>query len=388
LTVALVALLISMFSAHRLAVGLVLIGVAGPGLNYLMAMSFRWRRLRRIRWLAAIDAITVRTDGKHQLNLLAYVEIVGFCAMLTAFSWIATDLTSPLRLGGLLAAVLYTTGVAHAIYADHTWFNPAESQPPVWHEILRLVAGPSTTAMAAGIALPAPWPPAERLAVIAIVMIPLLATIRIWDLDQTVGVLGAVVDQERSRGRNLVVAETAAALSDTLDTLELLAREHRSDAPVIHDLALHAKLRLRDTLALSNETPQPTRADDLFGPALTLARALGVATEVSTELEWLNDDDAQLASWVVHDLVGNALDADTPRVAVSLRGNSSAIEVSVADEAHPMPPGVWQSPGTSSARLAAHLVSLGGMLEVHERPEGKVVSARWLSRHSQGRPDP
>ena len=62
----------------------------------------------------------------------------------------------------LAAATGFFISTALLIFNDHTWFNPAEPDPPAWHEIIRLLAGPIVAGIVCAITLPADLGP-ERL---------------------------------------------------------------------------------------------------------------------------------------------------------------------------------------------------------------------------------
>jgi sirohydrochlorin ferrochelatase len=374
----LAALALVLTSEHAwLAVPLVLLGLLGPVLNHLMEL-YRRGWFLSVPPLRLVADVNDRSEGRHQLNLPAQAEIVGLLALVASFSWVATDLPGPLRLAGLLLAVTFGTSVAHSIYADHTWFNPAETTPPRWHELLRLFAGPSTALMVAVVALPAPWPGAERVAVTVIVALSLIVSVRLWDLDETVAVLDDIAEEERRRGRDLVVAETERALAQPLADLEELARPHRQRVPILFELAVHARTRLSDTLQASGDPYQPPPTiDELLGPVLTLARAVGVSVQVDLLPETLTEPETELAGWALRDLVGNAINAGGNRIRVTVARSPDELVVSVTDDAPPMPAGVWKSAGTSSERLERHLVSVGGSLEAEGAPTGKTVTARW-----------
>jgi hypothetical protein len=383
---ALIGLTLVLSSSQALGASLlVLIALSGPLLNYAMALYYRgrWSGSSLLRLIARAAE---RTDGKHQLNAQAYLEVVGLCSFVTAFSWVATDLGQVQRLVGLLAAMLYTTSVADGIYGDHTWFNPAEANPPWWHELLRLLAGPSTALLVAAIALPARWADSDRLTTVVMVALPLLVSLRLWDLDETLGTIDGVVENEQAHGRLLVRNETEAALAPTLNALVGYSRAHRNEAPLLYELALLAQGRLCEALALVDKpSARSTALDQTIGPLLTMARALGVTTNVQLAAGILTSTDADTASWVLRDLVGNALNANPTRIDIVTAGAEVAIQISIADDGHPMPLGVWKTPGTSSARLESHLKSLSGSLEMCERELGKVVIARWLAGHDEGR---
>jgi hypothetical protein len=383
---ALVALILVLPSERAwLGVPLVLLGVVGPALNYLMTLH-NGGRLRDLTLLRMVARAMERTDGRHQLNPPAYVELLGLVALLMTFSWVVTDLAGPARLVGLLLAVVFTTSVAHAIFNDHTWFNPAETSPPWWHELLRWLAGPLTAAVVAAIVLTGSWTELQWTAAAIISVFPLINSMRIKDLDRTVAVLPAIIEEERAHGRELVISETERALAQPLADLELLAARHRTDAPVLLDLAEHARLRLQETLRSAGRVSEhPLDMDELLGPVLTLARAIGVNVHVTLPPGTLSHDEAQLAIWALRDLVGNAINAGGSEVSAQVSRSEGEVVISVLDDAGPMPAGVWKSPGTSSERLERHLVSLGGSLQTQELPAGKVVEARWLTPQRNGK---
>jgi signal transduction histidine kinase len=378
---AVVALLLVLPSRHAvIAVPLALIGLSGPMLNFLVALHDRGR-LRRVSVLAWITASTERQEGKHQLNVPALLEIAGTASLSAAFSWVADDLAPTVRLVGLLVAVMFTTSVAHAIYSDHAWYNPDETSPPRWHELLRRASGVSTAAFVGVLALPGHWSPAERAAVAVIAALPVMVGVRIRDLDSVIAVLPEIAEQEHRLGHDLVVAETERALARPLAELTQLAAEHAQEAPVLLMLATHARSRLTDSLTVVEEPDRRLPdVDELLGPVLTLARAIGVAVHVDVAPEALTDSAQPTVVWVLRDLVGNAINAEATRVEVAVTVTGSRVSIAVTDDARPMPLGVWKSSGTSSARLERHLIMLEGSLDVHPETAGKVVTAEFLDR--------
>jgi signal transduction histidine kinase len=378
---ALVALLLVAFSDHAvIGVPFALLALSGPVLNFLMT-SYDRGSLRAWPVLPRIAESIVRTEGRHQLSLPALLEILGLVALVAVFSWVVTDLPVTVRLIGLLLAVALTLSVAHAIYSDHTWYNPAESDPPRWQEALRAVAGMSTAALVACVALPGDWTGPQRGAVAVIAALPLVVGVRVRDLDEVVSVLGGIVVDEERRGRQLVVDEIDRALSRPLADLERLARQHPSEPPVLLELAVHARSRLQETLAATEHAGQhPPTVDELLGPVLTLARAVGIAVEVDLSLGALSPSGVETTAWVLRDLVGNAINAGSSVVRVTARLEEDSVVVDVLDDAAPVPPGVWKVRGTSSARLEHHLIMLGGGLEMRQLDPTKVVTARFLER--------
>ena len=95
---------------------------------------------------------------------------------------------------------------------------------------------------------------------------------------------------------------------------------------------------------------------------LTLARAVGARASVEVTVDQLGADDRDLARLVLNDLVGNALNAGATEVRVTIAPDGPLVAISVSDDAAPMAPGVWKTPGTSSARLEAKLGELSGTL--------------------------
>ena len=83
------------------------------------------------------------------------VEIPEAFVLIAIPSWIAIDDPLWARLVMLAAATVFLITTSLLIFNDHAWFNPEESDPPAWHEILRLVAGPITALPVCLIALPA-----------------------------------------------------------------------------------------------------------------------------------------------------------------------------------------------------------------------------------------
>jgi len=378
IVLALGALALVLPSAHRpLAVPLVLVSLLGPGLNVLIARYDR-DQLRDVPVLGRIADSIEQKEGRHELNLPALLELGGLASVTIAFSWVVTDLPGVIRLTGLVVAVALTSSIGHAIFSDHTWYNPAEKHPPRWHEALRRVAGPATAALVAVVAVPGSWSTSERGAALAISAVPLMIGVRVRDLDEILSVLPDVADSEHRAGRDLVVQETERALAQPLTELERLARDHQRDAPVLLTLASHARTRLHDTLTASGaNSAHPPTVDELLGPVMTLARAIGVQVRVDVTPETWVGVDVGTVSWVMRDLVGNAMNANSSWVEVVVRRDGNHLLLSVSDDGRPMPGGVWKQPGTSSAQLERHLISLGGSLLTQPTPTGKVVTARY-----------
>ena len=296
-------------------------------------------------------------------------------------SWVATDLPLWARLIMLAAAVGFFVSVALLIFIDHTWFNPDESDPPAWHEIFRLLAGPIAGALVCAITLPADWGSNGWWAALAISLWPVTMNLRISDTDLIMDDLPRLVREESHAGRELVINETHGALSTNLRLLEQRAREVRSVAPAVYDLAVSANSRLRETLTLARlDQESSTAVQNLEAPVLTLARAVGARAQVQVTVDRLGPADRDLARLVLNDLVGNALNAGAGDVRVTIAADGPRVAISVTDDAPPMAPGVWKTPGTSSARLEARLTALSGSLYSAEQPGTKTVTACWAAQ--------
>jgi hypothetical protein len=198
----------------------------------------------------------IETDGRHRLSLGSYFEIPEACVLIAIPSWIATDDPLWARLIMLAAATVFLITTSLLIFNDHTWFNPEEADPPGWHEIFRLLAGPITALPVCAIALPADWGPNGWLAALAISLMPLAAVARISDTDLIMQTLPGLVQQDSHAGRELVISETHGALSTSLRLMEQQAREVRDLAPSLYELAVSANSRLRETLSLAARTRQ------------------------------------------------------------------------------------------------------------------------------------
>ena len=83
---------------------------------------------------------------------------------------------------------------------------------------------------------------------------------------------------------------------------------------------------------------------------------------------------------MLNDLVGNALNAGAGDVRVTITSDGPRVAISVSDDAPPMAPGVWKTPGTSSARLEAKLAELDGTLTAAQRNGTKTVTASWAAQ--------
>ena len=345
-----------------------------------------WTNERHLRrhteprfWLTRVyHRNLIKTDGVHRLSLGSYFEIPEACVLVAIPSWVATDDPLWARLIMLAAATGFFISTALLIFNDHTWFNPAEPDPPAWHEISRLLAGPIVAAIVCAIALPAPWFEGWW-AALAISLLPLTINFRISDTDLIMRVLPGLVQEEAHAGRELVISETHGALSTNLRLLEQQAREIRHQAPSLYDLAVSANSRLRETLTLSQlGQDSSTSVQNLEAPVMTLARAVGAKAEVLVTVDSLSPADHDLARLVLNDLVGNALNAGAGDVRVTIAPEGPGLAISVTDDAPPMAPGVWKTPGTSSARLEARLGALSGSLSAAQASNTKTVTACWV----------
>jgi signal transduction histidine kinase len=348
-----------------------------------------WANLRHTRrqteprfWLTRTYRRNVtRTDGRHRLSLGSYIEIPESFVLIAIPSWVTTDDPLWARLIMLAAAVGFFISVSGLIFADHTWFNPAETNPPAWHEIFRLLAGPITAGLVCLITLPADWGPEGWWAALAISLTPLIINLRLSDADLIMRVLPRLVQEESHAGRELVINETHGALSTNLRLLEQQTRELRSVAPTLHDLAVSANSRLRETLTLARlGSESSTSVQNLEAPVLTLARAVGARATVEVSVDRLGPEDRDLARLVLNDLVGNALNAGAGDVRVTIAPDGPRVAISVSDDAPPMAAEVWKTPGTSSARLEAKLAELSGTLTAVQDNGTKIVTAAWAVR--------
>jgi hypothetical protein len=322
----------------------------------------------------------IKTDGVHRLSLGSYVEIPEAFVLIAIPAWIATDDPQWARLVMLAAGTVFLITTSLLIFNDHTWYNPEETDPPAWHEIFRLLAGPITALPVCLIALPADWGPNGWLAALAISLMPLAVVgSRISDTDLILKTLPALVQQESHAGRELVLSETHGALSTNLRLIEQQARKIRDLAPTLYELAVSANSRLRETLTLAQLGRDSSRGvQNLEAPVFTLARAVGAKANVDITVETLSATDRDLARLVLNDLVGNALNAGAGAIDVAIEPDDGRVAISVTDDAPAMADGVWKTPGTSSARLEARLGDLSGSLTSAHNGATKTVTARWV----------
>jgi signal transduction histidine kinase len=197
-----------------------------------------------------------------------------------------------------------------------------------------------------------------------------------------VKVLPRLVAEESHAGRELVISETHGALSTNLRLIEQQAREIRTIAPSLYELAVSANSRLRETLTLSHVgSDSSTGMDTLAAPVFTLARAVGAKADVEVTIPALSATDRDLARLILSDLVGNALNAGAGVIAVRIAEVDGLATISVTDDAPPMAAGVWKTPDTSSARLEARLTGLSGSLTEVQHASSKTVTARWMAAY-------
>jgi hypothetical protein len=381
LALAVIAGLSILSSRSLLAIALCLAASLGTFLLWTNQRHLRRQTEPRFWLTRAYQRNLARTDGRHRLSLGSYIEIPESFVLIAIPAWVTTDDPLWARLVMLAAAVGFFISVSGMIFADHTWFNPQETNPPAWHEIFRLLSGPITAGLVCLITLPADWGADGWWAALAISLVPLVINLRLSDTDLIAGVLPRLVQEESHAGRELVINETHGALSTNLRLLEQQTRELRSVAPGLHDLAVSANSRLRETLTLARlGLESSTSVQNLEAPVLTLARAVGARASVTVEVDQLGAEDRDLARLVLNDLVGNALNAGAGDVRVTIAPDGPRVTISVSDDAPPMAPGVWKTPGTSSARLEAKLNELSGTLTAAQYNGTKTVTAAWAVR--------
>ncbi|CAA9306396.1 MAG: hypothetical protein AVDCRST_MAG61-1461 [uncultured Friedmanniella sp.] len=374
-------------SEHRWpALLLCLPAAAAVALQLLQAHHERAQSSPRLWPLTALQADIQRANGRHKMPVETWCELVAGLLLVAVPAWVATDLPPALRLGLLVAAVSSFASTSSAIFLDHAWYNPDEADPPLWHEVVRLVAGPVTAGLVSAVALPASWPESTWLAAVAVCLAPLLVSLRVRSTDLGLAHLVPLVREESHAGRELVISETHGALSTHLRLLEQEARAVRLTAPTVYELAVSANARLRETMTLARVGAESsTTPASLAAQVLTLARAVGAKATVDIKVQHLGRDDRDLARMVLSDLVGNAVNAGAAVIGVRMAEVSGRFVIEVRDDAPPMPEGVWRSPGTSSARLESRLAGLAGSLTCEQRPGAKWVRARWAPQEPTGR---
>jgi signal transduction histidine kinase len=364
----------------------VLLCVPALGCGALQLAEYRHERNQtqsRLRLLAAHQRSARRADGRQRMPAAAYVEVVAGLLLVAIPSWVVADAPSGVRLLMLTAAVLHFASSSLAIFTDHAWYNPEEIDAPGWQEVARLLAGPLTAGLVSVVALPAHWPEDAWLAAVVLCLAPLLVTLRIRNSDLTVASLAPLVREEGHAGRELVISETHGALSTHLRLLEQEARRVRRSAPAVYDLAVSAGARLRETLTLARIGKDSANSPEtLAAPVLTLARAVGARATIDIAVNSLSTADRELARLVLSDLVGNAVNAGAGAIEVAMRHDGPHLVIQVKDDAPAMPPSVWKSAGTSSARLEQRLTALSGSLTCRQGAGTKAVEARWASQET------
>jgi signal transduction histidine kinase len=359
----------------------VLLALPALGCCALQFAEYRLERdqtLSRVRLVAAHQRSSRRTDGRQRMPAVAYVEIVGGLLLVAIPSWVVAGAPSTVRLLMLAAAALHVASTSLAIFTDHAWYNPDETDARGWHEIARMLAGPLTAGLVSLVALPAHWPEDAWLGALVLCLGPLLVTLRIRNSDLTVASLAPLVREEAHAGRELVISETHGALSTHLRLLEQEARRVRRSAPAVYELAVSAGSRLRETLTLARIGEESsTSPETLAASVLTLARAVGAQVRIDISVDSLSNADRELARLVLSDLAGNAVNAGAGAIEVSVRYDGPHLVIQVKDDAPAMPASVWKSAGTSSARLEQRLTALSGSLTCQQGVGTKAVEARW-----------
>jgi hypothetical protein len=178
-----------------LAVALCLAASVG---SYLL-----WNNERHLRrgtkprhWLSKIYLRNmINTDGLHRLSMGSYFEIPEAFVLIAIPSWLTTDEPLLVRLIMLAAGTSFFVSTVLLIFNDHTWFNPDEMNPPAWHEIARLVAGPLTAALVCIVTLPAYWGANGWYAALVISLTPLTVSFRISDTDLIMAELPDLVQE-------------------------------------------------------------------------------------------------------------------------------------------------------------------------------------------------
>ncbi len=157
----------------------------------------------------------------------------------------------------------------------------------------------------------------------------------------------------------------------------------------INETSKEAMRELRATLGvlrqaddIDSRAPAPglERLDEL----IDTARAAGLAVEVSTTGEPSRLPAASdLAAYriVQESLTNVTRHADASHVAISIRHDSDAVEVTVEDDGTGIPPGVALRPGNGLTGMRERAAAIGGALDAGPRPEGGFrVHARLPAR--------
>ena len=376
-----VAVAVTLASDQRLLGWLALLpALIGTALNLLALVATqgtpRGRLLRRYE--THLNSI----EGRPQLNLPAFVECLGAVGMIVAGAWAVTDLPDVWRLVYVAAGTAYACLVSCSIFDDNAWYNP-KVRSPTWQEVDRVLCGVQVCVLVLGVSWWAPWQPGERIGLVVVAAIGFTVPLRAGATQLLVADLEPLVEAERQRGTRLVIEETSRELLPILTELRQLAAELGPDAAAVQRLADSALSGIADipnqvahSATQGDGQPLQVVAELLSSLALAAGRDLTVTLPPNLSLV---DDDRRLASQAMRDLAGNSISASATRIYVELRQIGPRLVVIVADDGHPIPDGVWKSPGSSSAALEAKLAARGGSLSVENSTLNKLVMATWVS---------
>ena len=278
-SVAVIAILaLSLLSVHWLP-AILLCVLCAVGSYLMWANERNTRRNAPARfWLTAIyHRNVVRTDGRHRLSLgsqLRSAERPAADRHPLLGHRRRPDL-GPVGDAGPGGGVLVS--IVLLIFIDHTWFNPEETSPPAWHEMIRPVrrAGRHGARLRRWPCLPR-GDAAAATAVVVIALTPMLITFRIMRHRPRPGRAAGAGARGVARRSRAGDQRAHGALSTHLRLLEQQARTVRGSAPALHELAVSANSRLREVLTLAAvDREDDASVHDLGAPVLTLARAVG-----------------------------------------------------------------------------------------------------------------
>jgi hypothetical protein len=308
----------------------------------------RWRRARIVS-----DGSAAADRRRRRRGVVRWVDVASALLVLWVAAWWTTALDLDARLVAVGAAVILLSVVCLQICVDPRWYRP-EWPPRRFGGLLRQLAGVLAAIAATLIALPAPWSPDQRPAVVLLASLTLSVTALTRDQDLTCSQLVRLIHTEAQDGRQVVLDETHGALSTNLRLLEQRARELRAVSPRLYELAVSANSRLRETLTLGDpERESAAGPDSLVAVLNTLALAVGARAELTIRLHALADDDRDLVRLVLNDLVGAALARGAGTVEALVRLEPGAVlAVSVADDG-PVPEDPLERLGLLAERLAA-----------------------------------
>jgi hypothetical protein len=280
------------------------------------------------------------------------------------------------------AGTAYACLVSCSIFDDNAWYNP-KVRSPTWQEVDRVLCGIQVCVLVLGVSWWAPWQPGERIGLVVVAAIGFTVPLRAGATQLLVADLEPLVEAERQRGTRLVIEETSRELLPILTELRQLAAELGPDAAAVQRLADSALSGIADipnqvahSATQGDGQPLQVVAERLSSLARAAGRDLTVTLPPNLSLV---DDDRRLASQAMRDLAGNSISASATRIYVELRQIGPRLVVIVADDGHPIPDGVWKSPGSSSAALEAKLAARGGSLSVENSTLNKLVMATWVS---------